>query len=193
MDEYSYKISGEGRRRKVQRRHQKTDKKGEKTLKALSVEYAERGKERRVEQAKRSIFNVIGKFPEFTSREQEDKFLEDYRSWIIKCLKDSKIYIDRSKDFEFKFQRSSRKAGGQNVNKVESSATATHTKTNIWARNDETRDQLKNKNTAMREVAKLLEEHLRDWLVYLDKRDPGSISKDEILDLIIEQLESKLS
>lgn len=192
MDEFSYKIKGESRSRRIGKRADK-ERRGDKTLKAMSSEYVERGKEKRVEISKRSILNVLGKFPEFESKEQEDKFIEEYRSWVVRCLLDSKIYLDKNKDFNFRFQRSSRKAGGQNVNKVESSATATHIKTNIWARNDETRDQLKNKNSAIREVARLLEEHLKDWIVYLNKRDPQTISKDEIIELIIEKLESKLA
>jgi hypothetical protein len=192
MSDYDYKIKGSEREKKVTKRQHASERRGNKTLKALSAEYSERAQEKRASMAKKSILNVIGKFPEFDSKEQEDKFLEDYRTWIISCIEKSKILIDKEKDFKFRFQRSSKKAGGQNVNKVESSATAIHNKTNIWARNDETRDQLKNKNAAIKEVAKLIEEHLKDWIVYLNKRNPETISKDEILELVIEQLESKI-
>lgn len=114
---------------------------------------------------------------------------ETYLDWLRKSLKDDQVVMEE-KDLRFEFSRSGVKAGGQNVNKVNSSVRCYHLITNLRVENEETRDQSKNKKRTKELMLERLKEHLKDWRVLLQNRE-NKITQtglDSLPDLLIELL-----
>lgn len=161
-----------------------------KTSQAAREQARQDSLEKRRDAAQERIVAVLENFPYFTDASKEDRFFQNYTAWVSRCLENQQVEIKKD-DLEFQFFRSGTKAGGQNVNKVNSGARCRHLLTNLRVENEETRDQLKNRQRAIFLLRQKLTEHLRDWEVFL-QNPQGSLTQLELSslgpDLIIELL-----
>lgn len=164
---------------------------GSKTSKFIQEEQAHNGQANRSHSAEERIFEILAHFPEFQSKDLEDRFVDSYVKWLKSCFEDKKLVMDPKSDFELKFNRSSSN-GGQNVNKTETAVRITHIITNIQVKNEENRDQTDNRKEAFRLILERLKQHLVDWKEYLGQKDINEISRYDILELMEQAiLESK--
>ena len=151
-----------------------------KTSKAARNETIKNARENRKEEAKDRVVKIINEFPKFISSEQENKFVENYASWVKKTLSDGLVNFEN--ELSFDYVRSGAKAGGQNLNKVSSAVVCTHILTNIAVRNEETRDQFRNKQKAISLIKKFLTGHLDDWKILT--KDPKEITSAYVSNLL---------
>ncbi len=164
---------------------------GNKTSKFIQEEQAHNGQVNRSHSAEERIFNVLAHFPEFQSKDLEDRFIDHYLKWLNNCFENKKLVMDPKTDFELKFNRSSSN-GGQNVNKTETAARVTHLITNIQVKNEEYADQSDNRKEAFKLILEKLKQHLIDWKEYLGEKDIKELSRYDILELMEQAiLESK--
>lgn len=157
---------------------------GGKTSKAARDASVERSEEIAKDKAQKRIVDVLGGFPKFKHADGEDRFIEKYVDWIRKQLNNAgNLPILLTDDeFKFKFVRSRIHSGGQNVNKVNSSAICTHVITNIRTRSDG-RDQIQNRQDAREKLQNLLIQHIDDWRVYLGNSGQELLTPGLIINL----------
>lgn len=160
-----------------------------KTSKAARAEARHNATEARTESSQDEIEKVLKGFPEFKNAEEENKFIDRYNEWVKNCLETNTININVELDTTFEFFRSGSHAGGQNANKVNSAARYTHRYTNIAVRNDETRDQMKNRERALKLLTEELTQHIANWKIYLAGKGKKieDIDRDLLLNLMISQ------
>jgi len=151
-----------------------------KTSKAARNETIKNSQEKRQEEAKDRILKIIKEFPKFINTEQENKFINEYSSWVKQTLTQGLTTLEN--DLTFDCVRSGAKAGGQNLNKVSSAVVCSHVPTNISVRNEETRDQFRNKQKAISLIKKSLSTHIEDWKTLV--KNPDSVTNDTILSLL---------
>lgn len=164
---------------------------GNKTNRYIREEQAHNAQANRSNSAEERIFNVLVHFPEFESKDLEDKFVDKYLSWLKSCFEMKKLVAEPHTDFEIKFNRSS-SHGGQNVNKTETAVRVTHLITNIQVKNEEYSDQSDNRKEAFKLILEKLKQHLVDWREYLGSKNISEISRYDILELMEQALlESK--
>jgi len=156
---------------------------GNKTSKFIREEQYHNGQTNRSHSAEERIFDVLAHFPEFDSKDLEDKYVDHYLKWLINCFEEKKLIMDPKIDFELKFNRSSSN-GGQNVNKTETAVRVTHVITNIQVKNEEFRDQTDNRKEAFKIILERLKQHLVDWKEYLGNKDIKELSRYDILELM---------
>jgi hypothetical protein len=156
---------------------------GSKTANFIKEEQAHNAIVNRSHSAEERIFNVLAHFPEFQSKDLEDRFVDDYLKWLKSCFVEKKLVMDPKSDFELKFNRSSSN-GGQNVNKTETAVRVTHLITNIQVKNEENSDQTDNRKEAFKHILERLKEHLVDWKEYLGQKPIDELSRYDILELM---------
>lgn len=160
-----------------------SDHHGSKTSKFIKDEFIQHNHELRQSHAKKKLEKVILSFPQFEENEDlRNRYLDRYIGWVKECFNQKKLIFRENKDIEFEHSRSSSK-GGQNVNKVETAVRVVHEITNIAVHNEETRDQLLNKEKAILLLKNHLSEHLEDWATYLDGKDYSSLTRYEVLEV----------
>lgn len=152
------------------------------TAKAIGRRVVEDANENRREDAQKNLKKVFEDFPHFDNDGQEERFLAMYVPWLNLSLESGEPMIDEV-DLEEEFMRSGKKAGGQNVNKVNSAVRIKHVPTNISVRNEETRDQGANRQNARAGLKNRLEAHLTDWKTYLGE------GKKEVTSNLIKELQ----
>ncbi len=168
---------GGGKKKKTAPRDRKSE-----TAKAKKQETIEASEENRREDAEENLQRVFEDFPHFDNEQKADRFLEMYTSWVNASLASGAPLIEKG-GLEEEFMRSGKKAGGQNVNKVSSAVRLKHIPTNISVRNEETRDQAKNRESARSGLQDRLRKHLEDWKTYLGK-GKNEITKSAVQEII---------
>jgi hypothetical protein len=159
------------------------DQQGPKTLQSKKKQQRRAALDQRLEELADALLLVLDGFPEFETEDQQDQFLNQYINWIKSNLTGMKP-VDPSQ-IEVSFSKSGG-PGGQNVNKRETRVAVLHNPTRIKVVNDQTRSQSDNRKLAEDLLQQRLEDHLRDWKMYL-----GSGQQVD-LELVKELLESEL-
>ncbi len=138
--------------------------KGRKTLQDLKRQQQVGSLRQRREELEDALLSVVDGFPEFDSDDKETQFLEEYVAWVAANL--SQINPLDPSQVEITFSKSGG-PGGQNVNKRETKVALRHKPTRLRVVNDQTRSQADNRKLAEKQLQKQLENHLRDWKMYL--------------------------
>ena len=148
--------------------------KGKKTLRAIKSQ----AKEASAADRKRSLEEKLWKFLKRFDGEDEE-IITSYIAWINK--NQAGIKSLNPEEIEISFSRSGG-PGGQNVNKRETKVIALHKPTGVQASAERTRSQLENRQLALAELERQLNEHLADWRMYLgpDRRLEISLVKELI-------------
>jgi len=140
------------------------DQQGPKTLQSLKRQQRRAALDQRLEELADALLLVIDGFPDFETREQEEQFLNQYVAWVDVNL--ARMEPPDSSQIEVNFSKSGG-PGGQNVNKRETKVFLLHKPTQIRVVNDQTRSQVDNRQLAEEQLLQRLEDHLRDWKMYL--------------------------
>jgi len=158
------------------------DQQGPKTLQSKKKQQRRAALDQRLEELADALLLVMDGFPDFETEDQKEQFLRQYVDWIeanlssMKSVEPSQIEVSFSK---------SGGPGGQNVNKRETKVFVFHRPTQIRVANEQTRSQSDNRKLAEATLQQRLEDHLRDWKMYL-----GSGQKIDV-PLVKELLESE--
>jgi hypothetical protein len=160
-----------------------TNHHGSKTSKFIKEEQYHNAQHNRSNSAEERIFHILAHFPDFESKDLEDRFIDNYLKWLKNCFLEKKLIMDPKTDFELKFNKSSSN-GGQNVNKTETAVRITHVITNLQVKNEEFRDQTDNRKEAFKIMLEKLKQHLVDWKEYLGQKDIKEVSRYDILELM---------
>jgi len=156
---------------------------GKKTSNFIKNDFVQHTHDLRVNKAKKNLEKVILDFPQYEENEDlRNRFLDRYIGWVKESLKHGKLIFRPEKDIELEFSRSS-SHGGQNVNKVESAVRVVHTISQIAVHNEETRDQVENRERATQLLKKKLSEHLNDWSIVVDGKEIESLSRYDVLEI----------
>jgi hypothetical protein len=140
------------------------DLQGPKTLETKKKQQRRVVQDQRLEELVDALLFVLDGFPEFETETQEEQFLVQYLSWVESNLASIKP-LDPAQT-EVSFSKSGG-PGGQNVNKRETKVSVLHKPTRIKVINDQTRSQSNNRQLAEELLQQRLEDHLRDWKMYL--------------------------
>jgi protein subunit release factor B len=153
------------------------------TSKAARSAHIEQAQGNRKQEAINRLVSFATKFPKFRNEAEEKEFAEVYLSWVQTNFDESWNEFDISEsEVEVTFTKSGKKAGGQNVNKVNSQANILHLITNYRVKNDETRDQLKNLTKAQYLLKESLWDHLEQWRIVEKKKE--AITLESVTSLI---------
>lgn len=140
------------------------NRQGAKTIRSLKIQQRRAALDQRQEELEDIILLVLENFPAFDAEEQREEFLLGYVSWVQENLRKFSP-LDPS-ELEVSFSKSGG-PGGQNVNKRETKVSVQHKPTRIRVVTDQSRSQKDNRRLAEENLRKQLENHLRDWKVYL--------------------------
>lgn len=164
--------SGEGKK--------DSGRKGKKTLQALKRNQRKKAQERRQEEARRSLKNVLADLPQPDNKEGEKLILERYTNWLNRALQ-GKFRVKKTNLEESRSKSSG--PGGQHVNKRETQVSLTHIPSGIRAESAQTRSQRRNRKLAKQQLEDRLRDHLEDWQTYLvDKQQVSLEELQEVLD-----------
>lgn len=161
-------------------RKKDSSRKGKKTLQALVQNQREKARERRQEEARRSLKNVLADLPQPDNQEEEKRILERYTGWLNRALR-GKLRVKKTNLEESRSKSSG--PGGQHVNKRETQVSLTHLPSGIRAESAQTRSQRRNRKLAKQQLEERLRGHLEDWHIYLGDKQQVSLEEvQEVLD-----------
>lgn len=155
--------------------------KGKKTLQDIKRQQRAGSLQQRREELEDALIDVLDGFPEFESDDKENQFLQEYVAWVETNL--TRLGPLDPAQVEVAFSKSGG-PGGQNVNKRETKVAIRHKPTQIRVVNDQTRSQSDNRALAEDLLHKQLEDHLRDWKVYLG---PGQKVNTELVKELLDR------
>jgi len=141
----------------------------------------EQSREKRLAEVTSKIKEVLDNFPSFENKDQEDRFIGNYLSFVTSNIDAPEISFE-DKDLSESFSRSGG-PGGQNVNKVSTAVNLVHLTTGITVHSRDQREQLKNRNEANKKLRKRLREHLDDWKIYLNLSNNQTVTADLIFNI----------
>ena len=146
----------------------KIEHKGPKTSREIRKSNKENAENNRIKQAESDINRDLEHFPfnDF-SEEKLPEVIEKYSSWVLKSLSDKyPFFTNLETEIEYSQSRSSG-PGGQNVNKISTAVTAKHPLTGMYARSEDSREALINKEKSLSKLLTKLENHIKNWSIYL--------------------------
>jgi len=156
---------------------------GRKTNKAVMNNIVHNSQDHKKNEAERKILHIIERFPEYHGNEDLiNRFRDRYIEWIKTCLLEKKLIL-RKQDIEEDFFKAS-SAGGQNVNSRGTAVRLLHRITNLIVENEEERAQHENLERAEKHLKEKLAEHLKDWAIFLQEKDPKDLTRYDITDLL---------
>lgn len=156
---------------------------GKKTNHAVMDNVVSNSHDHKAHEAEKKILKIVESFP--TYHENEDlinRFRDRYVEWIKTCLLEKKLIL-RKQDVEEDFFKAS-SAGGQNVNSRGTAVRLLHRITNIRVENEEERAQHENLENAQKHLKERLSEHLKDWAIFLQKKDPKELTRYDLSDML---------
>lgn len=142
-----------------------TSHKGKKTIQALKKAQRNQSTEQRRKDVEDSLKQVLSKLTIIDNLDMYEKNIIRYCTWIEDNLNDLAA-LDPS-DCAITFAKSGG-PGGQNVNKRETKVMIVHKPTNIRVESDQTRSQVSNRELALKQLQMRLQDHIRDWKMYLE-------------------------
>lgn len=140
------------------------DRQGAKTMRSLKIHQRRAALDQRQEKLEDGLLMVLDNLPGSEDQEQNEESILQYVSWIEENL--AKMSSLDPSQLEVSFSKSGG-PGGQNVNKRETKVSIVHKPTKIRVVNDQSRSQKDNRRLAEEGLRKRLEDHLRDWKMYL--------------------------
>lgn len=146
---------------------------GAKTIRSLKIQQRRAALDQRQEELEDALLMVLENLLAPEEKEQNQESLEEYVAWIEDNL--SKMSPLDPAQLEVSFSKSGG-PGGQNVNKRETKVSVRHKPTQIRVVNDQTRSQKDNRRLAEENLRKQLEDHLRDWKMYLGTNQSFELS-----------------
>jgi hypothetical protein len=157
-----------------------TGKKGPKTLNTLKRQQRRASQDQRMEELEDALCMVLDGFPDFESEDQQARFLAAYVGWVDANL--TRLASLDPSQVDVSFAKSGG-PGGQNINKRETKVSLLHKPTQIRVTNDQTRSQGENRELAQEQLIQRLQDHLRDWKLYLG---PGQQIDVELVSELLE-------
>ncbi len=177
-DIFSKEHLGNGRGRGKKARSRKSG-----TPKAAISQAVENSQMDRQERAKVRLLNDLAHFPKGDSKEAGERNLELYYAWINSCLEQGELVFDLDKDIEIKNAKSSKKAGGQRLNKSSTAVLATHIPSGIKALIQQGSTHDENERLVTKIIIPKLEQHMRNWEDYLQGKS-GTMVETSIKELL---------
>ena len=170
----------------------KSGHKGPKTSKEISDSQRVNAEKKRKEKAEDSLKRELQHSPFRDLRSEKiSELVDDYSNWVLKSLETNEPYL-ANLDGDIKYTQSkSSGPGGQNVNKTSTAVTVKHLLTGIFSRSEDSREVVVNKRTAFSKLFEKLDNHIKDWKVYL-KKIPKEKRQDEIKSFMKNLIEEKL-
>ena len=159
------------------------DQQGPKTVQSMKRQQRRAALDQRMEELADALVLVFDGFPDFETEDQEAQFLDQYIDWVEANL--TRMEPLEPTQLEVSFSKAGG-PGGQNVNKRETKVFLLDKPTQIRVVSDQTRSQCENRKLAEKLLLQRLEDHLRDWRMYL-----GSGQRIDI-ELVNELLERDL-
>lgn len=145
------------------------DRQGAKTIRSLKIQQRRAAQDQRQEELEDALLLVLETLLASEDESQAEESIWLYTSWVKDNL-GVLAPLDPA-DLEISFSKSGG-PGGQNVNKRETKVSIRHKPTRIRVVNDQTRSQQDNRRLAEEGLQKRLEDHLRDWKMYLGTNQP---------------------
>ena len=162
----------------------KNEHKGPKTSREIGNLHRENADKNRVEKAQIDLRKDLEHFPyKDCSEEKLPELFNKYSDWVLKSLSDNyPFFTNIDEEIDYSQSRSSG-PGGQNVNKTSTAVTALHPLTGIYARSQDSREALINKRTSLSKLLTKLENHTKNWSVYL-KNIPVEQRQETIISFV---------
>jgi hypothetical protein len=139
-------------------------KKGPKTFSDMKRQQHRAAQDQRQAELEDALCLVLDGFPEFETEDLQEGFINQYVDWVEANL--ARLASPDPSQVEIGFSKSGG-PGGQNVNKRETKVSLLHKPTQIRVSNDQTRSQIENRELAQSQLQQRLQDHIRDWRLYL--------------------------
>lgn len=169
----------------------KNEHKGPKTSREIRNLHKDNANKNRIAQAEVNLKKDLEHFPyQDFSEEKLPEFINKYSTWVLKSIDDNYPFftnLDENIDY---YQSRSSGPGGQNVNKTSTAVTALHLLTGIYAKSEDSREALVNKRTSLSKLLTKLENHTKNWAVYL-KNIPDEQRQEKIISFVKKMCDEK--